>query len=139
MRLAGRGHGAIDVLGATLRDAGQNLARGGIDRLERLARGRFHPLPADEQLLGLLLQKARNRESLSNGHDGHPTPRRLELFQVLHNRLLRRASDHHDRLLVRVRVGFHMVDEWRDVDVVAGLGPHPHLLSAVRIDELGVA
>jgi hypothetical protein len=40
----------VDVLGVALGDAGERLAGGRIRRLERLARRRVDPLPADEQL-----------------------------------------------------------------------------------------
>ncbi len=48
---AGSGHGAIDVRGATPRDAPDDLAGAGVDHLNRGARGRLHPAAIDENLV----------------------------------------------------------------------------------------
>src|SRR6185436_19189045 len=48
-RLAGGLHRGVDVLGAGLRDAADDLAIAGRQRLERLPTLRFHPLAADEE------------------------------------------------------------------------------------------
>src|SRR5260370_6531800 len=63
----------------------------------------------------------------------------LQLLEILHDRLLRGAGDHDHRLLIGVSVGLDVMDEWRHVYVVAGLGSQSHLVPAVRIDELGTA
>src|SRR5262249_54038629 len=47
-RAPGGAGGAVDVLGVALGDAGEHLAGGRIERLERLARCRLHPFPVDQ-------------------------------------------------------------------------------------------
>src|SRR6266576_6586283 len=56
-RLASGRDAAIDVLGACFSNEGQHLAGGRVDCFERLATRGVDPTPADEQFLGLALQK----------------------------------------------------------------------------------
>ena len=65
---ASRLHSAVDVLPVAFGDFGQDLARGGVDRVEGLAGRGLHPAAADEELLRLVFQVAGDLEVFGDGH-----------------------------------------------------------------------